>query len=89
MLTNTYLQIRQLLPYLTNEECKQLVEELKGMIEDDEKKELHDVTEFRGVAKDFWKDIDVEEYINRERDSWDNAPSYRISDEIHSESDKR
>lgn len=71
MLTNTYLQIRQLLPYLTHEERKQLVEELKSMIEDDEKKMLHSVTEFRGVAKDFWKDIDVEEYINRERDSWD------------------
>jgi len=71
MLTNTYIQIRQLLPYLTNEEREQLVEELKGMIEDNEKKMPHSITEFRGVAKDFWKDIDVEKYINSERDSWD------------------
>ncbi len=71
MLTNTYVQIRQLLPYLTHSEREQLAEEFKSMIENDEKKVLHNVTEFRGVAKDFWKDTDVEEYINRERNSWD------------------
>ena len=71
MSNDVYLQIRQLLPQLTREECEQLVEELKSTIESDKKKELHKITEFEGVAKDFWKDIDVEEYINRERDSWE------------------
>ena len=31
----------------------------------------HNVMEFRGAAKDFWKGIDVEKYIEEERNSWD------------------
>lgn len=31
----------------------------------------HNVMEFEGVAKDFWKGIDVEQYIEEERNSWD------------------
>ncbi len=88
MLTNTYLQIRQLLPYLTHEECEQLVEELKSMIEDNKKRPQHQITELEGLGKEIWEGIDAQEYVDRERDSWDNGPSYRISDETHSESDK-
>jgi hypothetical protein len=31
----------------------------------------HSITELRGVGKDFWRDIDVEKYIEEERNSWD------------------
>lgn len=31
----------------------------------------HNVMEFRGIAKDFWRGIDVEKYIEEERNSWD------------------
>jgi hypothetical protein len=31
----------------------------------------HSVLEFEGVAKDFWQGIDVEKYIEEERNSWD------------------
>jgi hypothetical protein len=31
----------------------------------------HNVMEFRGAAKDFWKDIDVKKFIEEERNSWD------------------
>ena len=31
----------------------------------------HSVLEFEGVAKDFWSGIDVEKYIEEERNSWD------------------
>ena len=31
----------------------------------------HNVMEFQGVAKDFWKDIDIDRYIEEERNSWD------------------
>ncbi|MCE8426319.1 MAG: AbrB/MazE/SpoVT family DNA-binding domain-containing protein [Candidatus Methanoperedens sp.] len=24
----------------------------------------------KGLGKEIWKDVDIEEYINRERDSW-------------------
>ena len=30
----------------------------------------HNVLEFRGVAKDFWQGIDVEKYIEEERNPW-------------------
>ena len=28
------------------------------------------VLEMRGLGKDLWRDVDVAEYLNRERDSW-------------------
>jgi hypothetical protein len=31
----------------------------------------HDVTELRGLGKEIWAGIDAQEYVNRERDSWD------------------
>ena len=89
MLTNTYIQIRQLLPYLTPEERERLAEELKSMIENEEKRPRHQITELEGLGKEIWEGTDAQEYVDRERDSWDNGPSYRISGEIHSESDKR
>lgn len=88
MSANTYLQVQKLLPDLTREERKQLLEELKRMVDNDQKRPRHKITEFEGVAQDFWKDIDVEEYIRQERDSWDNGPSYH-NDDAHAESDKR
>jgi len=32
--------------------------------------QLHNVMEFKGVAKDLWSDVNVEEYIKEERASW-------------------
>jgi len=88
MPANTYLQVQKLLPDLTREERKQLLEELKRMVDNDQKSPLHDVIEFRGAAKDFWKDVDVEKYIRQERNSWDSEPSYH-NDNAHVESDNR
>lgn len=28
------------------------------------------IMELQGLGKDIWRDVDVEEYIKRERDSW-------------------
>ncbi len=27
--------------------------------------------DIKGIGKDIWKDIDAQEYVNKERDSWD------------------
>ncbi len=81
MLTNTYLQIQQLLPYLTDEERTQLLEELKSMVEDVEKRPKHQITELQGLGKEIWEGIDAQEYVDRERSSWDNGPSYSIFNE--------
>ena len=69
MKTNTYSQIQQLLPYLTYEERKQLVEELKGMIENEDA-EPHSILELEGLGADLWAGVDVERYIDKERESW-------------------
>jgi hypothetical protein len=31
----------------------------------------HSVMEFKGIAKEAWKGIDVEKYIDEERNSWE------------------
>lgn len=31
----------------------------------------HNVMEFEGIAKDFWQGIDVKQFIEEERNSWD------------------
>lgn len=30
----------------------------------------HQITELKGLGKEFWRSIDVDEYIRKERDSW-------------------
>jgi len=30
-----------------------------------------DITGLRGLGKEIWQDIDAQEYVNRERDSWE------------------
>lgn len=31
----------------------------------------HNVMEFRGIAGDAWKGVDIKQYIEEERNSWD------------------
>ena len=31
---------------------------------------LHSFLELEGLGQEIWKDIDAQEYINQERDSW-------------------
>jgi hypothetical protein len=31
----------------------------------------HSILEFEGMAKEYWKGVDVEKFINEERNSWD------------------
>ncbi len=30
----------------------------------------HEITELRGLGKEVWNNIDAQEYVNAERDSW-------------------
>jgi len=32
----------------------------------------HRITEMRGLGKDLWRSVDSRDYLNAERDSWDN-----------------
>ena len=31
----------------------------------------HQITDLRGLGKEIWKDVDADEYVAGERDSWD------------------
>ncbi len=70
MSVDTYQQIIHLTKQLTLDEQFKLVQELLEM----QRRRIvpqHDIMEFRGIAEDLWKDVDVEKYIQEERDSWD------------------
>jgi tripartite-type tricarboxylate transporter receptor subunit TctC len=55
--------------HLSDEERKQLVEALHPRLESPQ---LRHITEMRGLGKELWQGIDPEDYLNTERDSWDN-----------------
>ena len=58
--------------YLPFEEQLRLVKELEELIRVQAKvKPLHSILELEGLGAEIWAGVDVEEYINRERDSWD------------------
>jgi hypothetical protein len=41
----------------------------------------HKAQDFRGVGREAWKDVDVEEYLREERASWDNYQKPSTSQE--------
>jgi tripartite-type tricarboxylate transporter receptor subunit TctC len=55
--------------HLSEEERKKLVEALKPCSDSPQPRHI---TEMRGLGKDLWEEIDSQEYLNAERDSWDN-----------------
>lgn len=58
--------------YLPLEEQLRLVKKLEEVLRTQAHvKPMHNLTELEGLGAEIWKDVDVEEYINRERDSWD------------------
>lgn len=55
--------------HLSEEERKKLVEALHPC--SDSLPHRH-ITEMRGLGKELWQGIDPQDYLNAERDSWDN-----------------
>ncbi len=54
------------------EEQQKLLEELQVIVRDAmEHQPMHHITELEGLGAEIWKDVDVEAYINNERDSWE------------------
>ncbi len=57
---------------LPPDEQEQFVDDLAKIIhQHTAQRPKHNVMEFRGIAKDFWKGIDVKKFIEEERNSWD------------------
>ena len=59
--------------YLGYSDQMELLEKLVGMVKRKStiSKRTHTIKDLKGLGKDLWKNIAVEEYINRERDSWE------------------
>ena len=70
--TYTFEEARHYVIHLKSEEQLELFKFLAGSVL--QKASIgpqHNVMEFRGAAKDFWQGVDVEKYIEEERNSWE------------------
>ena len=71
MSTYAYRQILNQVQHLTPDEQFQLMEDLLTILRRQvEHKPLHSILELQGLGKEIWEGVDVQEYINQERDSW-------------------
>ena len=55
--------------HLTPEDREKLVRALQ---QQSESVHGHRITEMRGLGRDLWQGVDAQDYINSERDSWEN-----------------
>jgi hypothetical protein len=67
----TYQEVRRQIESMTLDEQKRLMEELASIVNHrktaDPKPSILDL---EGLGKDIWQGIDVQEYIDHERQSW-------------------
>jgi hypothetical protein len=72
MSTSAYEEVLSRAQSLTPDEQLRLIEELAAIIRRQiTARPKHSVTEFRGVGKEIWEGVDVEKYIEEERNSWE------------------
>jgi len=70
---SNYQELLEQAKNLTPEEQLKLVENLSILIRQQLKmtpKLKRSILELRGLGKEIWENIDAQEYINQERDSW-------------------
>jgi hypothetical protein len=70
---DVYTQILVLVRQLTPDEQIRLIEELLALIRDrlGPSKPQHSILELEGLGKELWRSIDVDQYPEEERNSWD------------------
>ncbi len=59
------------LPVAERKELVKRVIDTLDQVEPSKKRSLH---ELRGPGKEIWAGVDVEDYINQQRDEWDKRP---------------
>ena len=73
MSTYNYNEILSRIQTLPRSEQLRLLEGLAAMLrQEDLLRPRRSILEFGGIGQEAWKGIDVQEFINQERDSWDN-----------------
>ncbi len=73
MSTYAYREVLNQAQRLTTEEQLQLLEELAALIRRQgvTRSKKHSIMELKGLGKEIWEGVDVEKYIDEERNSWD------------------
>ena len=72
MSTYAYKDVLNRVQSLTPDEQLQLLEDVAAIVRRrDVARPKHHITEFKGLGKEIWQKIDVEKYIEEERNSWD------------------
>jgi hypothetical protein len=69
----TYNDVVATLPHLAPEEQLNLLEVLSSVLKKriaPRKSRKHSLLELEGLGEEIWSRVDVEEYVGRERDSW-------------------
>jgi len=72
MSTDEYRTLLDQALRLTPEEQLQLIEDIITVVRHQVRaRHQHSIMEFRGMAKQLWEGVDVEKYIDEERNSWE------------------
>ncbi len=72
MSTYIYDGILQQIQLLTPDEQLQLLGDIAAMLRQQVTAEpMHSIMELKGLGKEIWQGIDVEKYIDEERNLWD------------------
>ncbi len=80
MSTYTYHEVLNQVQHLSPDEQFQLVEDVLALLrhkiaaepqQEKAPEPLHSILELRGLGKEVWAGIDVDQYIEQERNSWD------------------
>lgn len=72
MSTYPYQKVLNQVQHLSPDEQIQLLEDLVAMIRQRTvTKPLHSILELEGLGKEIWESIDVDQYLQQERESWD------------------
>jgi hypothetical protein len=72
MSTSAYHEVLRRARRLTSTDQLRLLEELASNLRrQGTAQRRRSILDLQGLGKEIWRDIDAQEYINRERNSWD------------------
>lgn len=72
MTVREYNELLNRVSRLETQDQINLLADIAALIRDTGRpRQRHSIMEFEGLANGLWKNVDIDDYVNRERDSWD------------------
>ncbi|MCC8164731.1 MAG: hypothetical protein LIQ31_00940 [Planctomycetes bacterium] len=72
MTVSEYNDLVKRVAHLSQQEKVDLLAEIVNQLRDDSRPvQKRSIMELEGLGKEIWAGIDAQEYVDRERDSWD------------------